>query len=193
MITLPSFPISFSKFPLKLERAPQSFWSLFELSSSLSGQWQHQPETPPLIFHLSNFSFLLSSFTFNVFIHFHQGNETTGQCAFKSGQPLPSPLSSLTWHQVTYQVIFGTKQCQKPMKYSMLQNGFKLLQCQQLLINLSQFLSYLLPCPLQGVFLHLWLFPAPSPHHLPLLSHDQQASCSGICVFVFLYFSICTH
>ena len=116
-----------------------------------------------------------------------------GQCVFKSGQPLPSPLSSLTWHQVTYQVIFGTKQCQKPMKYSMLQNGFKLLQCQQLLINLSLFIYFPLPCLLQGVFLHLWLFPAPSPHHLPLLSHDQQTSCSGICEFVFLYLSFCTH
>ena len=45
-------------------------------------------------------------FQFSLLLSLMQGNTSTGQCAFKSDQPLPPPLSEFAWHQVTYQAKY---------------------------------------------------------------------------------------
>ena len=45
-------------------------------------------------------------FQFSLLLSLMQGNTSTGQCAFKSDQPLPPPLSEFAWHQVTYQANY---------------------------------------------------------------------------------------
>ena len=67
-------------------------------------------------------------FQFSLLLSLMQGNTSTGQCAFKSDQPLPPPLSEFAWHQVTYQAnyilsciprLFNYHPCSKPLSGEM--------------------------------------------------------------------------